>query len=171
MLVASAGNYALHRSYTRLCFLCRDAQRFTMKLSPEDATRLRIATGSLTAGSLTAYNNARRLQQQQAASVTAGLPVLSGLPNPLDMPVLPTSTSGGMLGGLSRGLSLPRAGLPGMGSPVVSSPSLPGLGGMLPPGGPSNMSRRITSMLNMARVSFTSFVFVLSQSVDCCSSI
>ena len=166
MLVASAGNYALHRSYTRLCFLCRDAQRFTMKLSPEDATRLRIATGSLTA-----YNNARRLQQQQAASVTAGLPVLSGLPNPLDMPVLPTSTSGGMLGGLSRGLSLPRAGLPGMGSPVVSSPSLPGLGGMLPPGGPSNMSRRITSMLTMVRVSFTSFVFVLSQSVDCCSSI
>lgn len=125
-----------------------------MKLTPEEATRLRMATGSLTA-----YNARRLQQQQQAASVTAGLPVLSGLPNPNDIPMLPTSTSGGMLGGLSRGLSLPRAGLPGMGSPVVSSPSLPGLGGMPLPGGPSNMSRRITSMLNMVRVSFLCHLF------------
>lgn len=113
-----------------------------MRLSPEEATRLRMATGSLSAFS------ARRLHQQ-AASVTAGLPALGGLPNPNDMPMLPTTT------GITRGLSLPRPGLPGgMGSPGVSSMGQVSLGGMLPPGGslPPQMTR-ISRMLNMVRVS------------------
>lgn len=105
----------------------------------------------MAAGSLSAYN-ARRLQQQ---AVTGGLPILSGLANPSELPMLPTSTTGAMLGALNRGLSLPRAGLPSMGSPVVSNMVSPGLSGMVPPAGTfpsSNMSRRTANLLNMLRV-------------------
>ncbi len=109
--------------------LCRDAQRFTaMRLSPEETNRLRMAT----AGPLGAYN--QRLQQQ-VTSPTTGLPVLSGLSNPNDLPLLPTSATGGLLSGLSRSMSLPRTGLSGLGSAAVSSMGSAGLGIMLPPGG------------------------------------
>lgn len=102
-------------------------------------------------GSLNAYN-ARLLQQQ---AVPGSLPLLSGLPNPSDLPMVPTSTSGAMLGPLSRNLSLPRAGLPSMGSPVVSNVVAAGLSGMVPPAGTypqSNMSKRTAGLLNMLRV-------------------
>nr|XP_024380298.1 chromatin modification-related protein EAF1 B-like isoform X1 [Physcomitrium patens]XP_024380299.1 chromatin modification-related protein EAF1 B-like isoform X1 [Physcomitrium patens]PNR51048.1 hypothetical protein PHYPA_010234 [Physcomitrium patens] len=125
----------------------RDAQRFTTRLSPGEATRLRMA-----ANNMSAYN-ARRLQQQ-AASVTAGLPILTGLPNPNDLPMLPTST-GAMMGALSRGLSMPRPGLSSMGSPVISNIVPAGLGGMVPPPGTlssPSMSRRTANLLNMLRV-------------------
>jgi hypothetical protein len=126
--------------------VCRDAQRFTTRLSQEEANRLRMAGGSLSA------YNARLLQQQ---AVPGGLPLLSGLPNPSDLPMVPTSTTGAMLGALSRGLSLPRAGLPSMGSPVGSNMVPAGLSGMVPPAGSfpqSNASRRTASLLNMLRV-------------------
>jgi hypothetical protein len=110
--------------------LCRDAQRFTaMRLSPEETNRLRMAT---TAGPLGAYN--QRLPQQ-VTSPTTGLPVLSGLSNPNDLPLLPTSATGGLLSGLNRSMSLPRPGLSGLGSAAVSSMGSAGLGIMLPPGG------------------------------------
>jgi hypothetical protein len=128
--------------------ICRDAQRFTTKLSPEDATRLRMAGGSLPA------YNARRPQQQ---GVTGGLPILTGLPNPGDLSMVPTNATGAMLGALSRGLSLPRAGMPSMGSPMVSNMVSSGLSGMVPPAGSfssSNMSRRTANLLNMLRVGF-----------------
>ncbi|CAM6046028.1 unnamed protein product [Sphagnum compactum] len=107
----------------------RDAQRFTaMRLSPEETNRLRMAA----TGSLGAYN--RRLQQQ-AVSVTTGLPVMGGLPHPNDIPLLSTSTTEGMLGGLNRSMSLPRQGLPGMGSAAVTNIGSAALGTMLAPSG------------------------------------
>ncbi|KAH9566418.1 hypothetical protein CY35_04G129200 [Sphagnum magellanicum] len=107
----------------------RDAQRFTaMRLSPEETNRLRMAA----TGSPGAYN--RRLQQQ-AVSVTTGLPVMGGLPHPNDIPLLSTSSTEGMLGGLNRSMSLPRQGLPGMGSAAVTNIGSAALGTMLPPSG------------------------------------
>ncbi len=95
-----------------LLFLCRDAQRFTaMRLSPEETNRLRMAA----TGSLGAYN--RRL------------------PHPNDIPLLSTSTTEGMLAGLNRSMSLPRQGLPGMGSAAVTNIGSAALGTMLPPSG------------------------------------
>ncbi|CAK9860874.1 unnamed protein product [Sphagnum jensenii] len=112
----------------------RDAQHFTaILLSLEETNRLQMAT----TGPLSAYN--RRLQQQ-AVSATTGLPVLGGLPNPSDLSLLPTSTAAGMLGGLNRSMSLPRSGLPGMGSAPVSSTGAAGLCTMLPPGGVNMVS-------------------------------
>lgn len=111
------------------CLLCRDAQHLTaMRLTPEETNQLRMAT----VGPVGAYN--QRLQQQ-AVSATAGLPVLGSLPNPNDLPLLPTSTTAGMLIGLNRTMSLPRPGLPGLGLAAVSNMGSVGLGTMLPPGG------------------------------------
>lgn len=140
---------------------CRDAQRLNMSsmgsLSNEDHARLQMATKQLT------DYNARRAQQQ-AASAASGVPVLGGLANSNGLPMLSTSTSGGMLVGLNRGLS--RAGLAGMGSPVVSSMGTGGLSGRLPPSGnlaASNVSRRIAGLVNMARVrNFPQHVFGLA---------
>jgi hypothetical protein len=127
--------------------------------SNEEHARLQMATKQLT------DFNARRAQQQ-AASSASGVPVLGGLPNSNGLPMLSTSTSGGMLVGLNRGLSLPRAGLAGMGSPVVSSMGTAGLSGRLPPSGnlaAANVSRRIAGLVTMARVrNFSQHVFVLS---------
>lgn len=123
---------------------CRDAQRFTSRLSPDEANRLRMAQGSYSA------YNARRLQQQ---GVSGGLPILTGLPNPNDLSMVPTSTA---MMGLSRGLSLPRTGMPSMASPVVPNMTSAGLSGLVPPAGtfPPNMARRNPTLLNHLRVSF-----------------
>ena len=114
--------------------------------SNEEHARLKMATKQLT------DFNARRVQQQ-AASAALGVPVLGGLGNTNELPVLSTSTSGGMLVGLNRGLSLPRAGLAGMGSPVVSSMGTAGLSGRLPPSGnlaAANVSRRIAGLVKVS---------------------
>lgn len=119
---------------------------FTMnKFSPEETNRLRMATNSLS------VFNARR-GQQQAASATSGLPVLG------DLSMLSTNGGGGMLGGLSRNLPLPRAGLPGMGSPLVQTLGPGGLSGMLPPSGSHPQSRKISSLVNMVLVRSTSLL-------------
>ncbi|CAK9257362.1 unnamed protein product [Sphagnum jensenii] len=107
----------------------RDAQHLpAMRLTSEETNQLRMAT----AGPVGAYN--QRLQQQ-AVSATAGLPVLGSLPNSNDLPLLPTSTTAGMLIGLNRTMSLPRPGLPGLGLAAVSNMGSVGLGTMLPPSG------------------------------------
>jgi hypothetical protein len=125
---------------------------FTMnKFSPEETNRLRMATNSLS------VFNARR-GQQQAASATSGLPVLGGLPVPSDLSMLSTNGGGGMLGGLSRNLPLPRAGLPGMGSPLVQTLGPGGLSGMLPPSGSHPHTRKISSLVNMVLVRSTSLL-------------
>ncbi|CAM6127578.1 unnamed protein product [Calypogeia fissa] len=105
----------------------RDVHRLAAAMRPfppEDA-RVRYAQAMA----------ARRLPVP-GASVTAGLPMMA-LPNPNDcaVPMLAAGNSVGMMGGLSRGMSLSRSGLPGMGSPGVSGMGSPTLGTMLPPGG------------------------------------
>lgn len=105
----------------------RDVHRLaaTRPFSPEDAQRVRYAQAMA----------ARRLPVP-GPSVTAGLPMIA-LPNPNDcaVPMIAAGNCVGMMGGLSRGMSLTRAGLPGMGSPGVSGMGSPTLGTMLPPGG------------------------------------
>lgn len=130
---------------------------FTMnKFSPEETNRLRMATNTLS------VFNARR-GQQQATSATSGLPVLGGLPGPSDLSMLSNNGGGGMLGGLSRNLPLPRAGLQGMGSPLVQTLGLGGLSGMLPPSGSHpqiNLSRKIPNLVNMILVRSTSLLSI-----------
>lgn len=126
-------------------FECRDAQRFGSKLSPEDANRLRMAGGNLPS------YNVRRPQQQ---GVPGALPMLTGLPNQSDLSVVPTNSNGAMLGALNRGLSLPRGGLPNLGSPVVPNLVSSGLSGMIPPAGafPPSMARRTATLVHNLRV-------------------
>lgn len=129
-----------------MLFDCRDAQRFGSKLSPGDANRLRMAGSNLPS------YNVRRPQQQ---GVTGALPMLTGLPNQSDLTGVPTNSNGAVLGALNRGLSLPRGGLPNLGSPVVPNLVSSGLSGMIPPAGafpPSNMARRTASLVHNLRV-------------------
>lgn len=107
--------------------VCRDVHRLAAlrPFSPEDAQRARYRAMA-----------AARGLPVPGASVTAGLPMMA-LPNPNDcaVPMLAAGNSVGMMGGLTRGVSLSRAGLPGMGSPGGSGMGSPTLGNMLPPGG------------------------------------
>lgn len=127
-----------------------------------DDARLQMVTKQLS-------DLSARRAQQQAVSAAAGVPVLGGLPNSNGLPMLSTSTSGGMLVGMNRGLSLPRAGLAGMGSPVVSSMGTAGMSGRLPPSGnlaAASVSRRIAGLVNMARVrNFSQHVFCVVHRV------
>lgn len=156
--------------------LYRDVHRLAAMrpFSPEDAQRVRYAHAMA----------ARRLPIP-GASVTAGLPMMAS-PNPNDcaLPMLAAGNSVGMMGGLSRGVSLSRAGLPGMGSPGVSGMGSPTLGTMLPPGGvgmvgatgssggPAGVPSQVNSMRRprdqMVRVSYKfcyhSFLYFIASS-------
>lgn len=67
--------------------------------------------------------------QQSVTPVTAGLPVLS--PSDCGGPSLLTGSSSTIVAGLKRGMSVPRAGVPGPSSSIASA----SLGSMLLPGG------------------------------------
>ncbi|BBN00892.1 protein Mp1R-MYB14 [Marchantia polymorpha subsp. ruderalis] len=107
----------------------RDVHRLAAirPFSPEDAQRVRYHRAMAAARGLSV----------SGPTVTAGLPMM-GLPSPSDCPV-PLLGSGnnniGMMGGISRGMSLSRPGLPGMGSPGVPGIGPPPLGSVLSTGG------------------------------------
>ncbi|XP_073387560.1 chromatin modification-related protein EAF1 B isoform X3 [Physcomitrium patens] len=129
----------------------RDAQRFTMNtmnLPSEDAARLQMPTNKLT------EFNVRRAQQQ-AGPAASGVPVLGGLPSSNGLPMMTSSTNGGMLAAPNRGgLSLPRPSLGGMGPPLVSNMIATGPNSRLLPSPnyvASNMSRRVAQLMNAAR--------------------
>ncbi|KAL2641240.1 hypothetical protein R1flu_008827 [Riccia fluitans] len=108
----------------------RDVHRLAAirPFSPEDAQRVRYQRAIAAAA-------ARGLPVPGAPS-TSGLAMM-GLPGSSDCPVplLGPGNNVAMMGGMSRGISLSRPGLPGVGSPGVSGISPPPLGTVLPPGG------------------------------------